>query len=515
MAAAERGSVAFDYILNLPSVNINYKNARGESALFIAAANGDLYKVQQLLAMPKVDVVAADKLTCTAQQIARDRGHHAIADLLDPILVQIRELVQKSDFASIIKMLIAAEDQQKLEKIISTLLSYLPREENLTIACISKLFNEILNIKEIDPNRLYNILFGFLNVDNTFINKPFLCAGATPLHFAILRADQALLIRLLQVPTKNVNSAAMCAKHGVAMTPLTLAVAEGVPLNMVQILCNAGADANTDDTNPIFYAIKRGNEEYIQILLPLIKGQRLYDAWQYSKAYGSSGITKLFEQPIVRLRMYLQCCNYQQAAYELLTIYDKFPQLYEEFFLKMSQFLPVNVSRAELLSQLGKKLLPLAWQRNYKNLCMEYLTDEPKLVNEVITDDGKTALHVLVADNDELLLEQLLAIDGVEIDKRIANPGRFGHLSTAVHIACYRGINTAILGKLLHHRASPHTRNFADEIPLLIATENEDANKVLLLLSLPDTPFLKRAYDIAHQRPRDHAFMAIFTNLKL
>lgn len=514
LAAAESGNAMFDYILKLPHLDVNHKNIRGESALFIAAARGDLIKVKALLTKPQLDLVAKDKLGNTAQQVARDAGHKEIAILLDPLAAQLRGLVQKPDFTNIIKILGAAKDnQQELENSINLLLNCLSAEENELVVFLNKLFDEIVKAKVFDANTLDKIILIILKKNNSLVNKPFLPEAVPPLHYALLRNDQGLLVcRLIQLQNINVNIAAVCVKYNAEMTPLALAVAGNWTTHVLQILCDAGADPNKDMSNTIQRAIKRKNLEQIKVLLPFVKGQALYDAWECSKAYGNRDTTQIFEQPLVRLRIYIQCGNYQQAAQELFNTYVELPQVYEEFTQKILQFLPANISREELAERLGRALIPLALKRNNKKLCIEYLSLAPKLVNEIVTEDGKTILHVIIAENDEATLEQLLKMEGLEINKPISNPVRFGHLSTAVHLACYQGVKVSILEKLLVQHATPHSKNAADETPLIIATENGDANKVVALLALPDTPDLQRAFDIAHQNSQDKEFLAIFTS---
>jgi ankyrin repeat protein len=509
LATAEPSNILFDYILALAHVDVNHKNIRGESALFIAAARGDTYKVKALIALHHIDLIAKDKLGITAQQIAIEKGHRVVAELLDPAAAQMRELVQKSDFVNIVKKITSSQDTQQIfENSISSLVKCLPAEENMLLAFLNRLFDEIIKAKTIDQKNFDNMLLFLLKLKNELINKPFL-AGTAPLNYALLRNDQSLLFsRLLPLRDINVNLAMLCAKYNAAMTPLALAVEEGWVPHTLQMLCEAGAEPN----NAMQRAIKKRNIEQVKILLPFVKGQTLYDAWQCSKAYGNPEITKLFEQPLIRFRMYLQCANYKQAAQDLLVIHDDYPQLYLEFSNNIAQFLSNGISRDKLMFLLGKELIPLAWKRNNKKLLMEYLARMPNIVNDVITEDGKTILHVVVEENDEDTLEKLFAINELVINKPIANPGRFADQSTAVHLACYQGVNGRVLEKLIKRGASAHASNAAGETALLIAAENGSAGKVLFLLAQPEVTLLRNAYDIAQQNPSNKEFMAIFTD---
>lgn len=83
-------------MLSVENINVNYKKKNGESALFIAAKQGNKEKVALLLQMPGVDVdakrIPGDG--CTALEIAKQNNHVAVASLIENKIKPMQEIQQ-------------------------------------------------------------------------------------------------------------------------------------------------------------------------------------------------------------------------------------------------------------------------------------------------------------------------------------------------------------------------------------------------------------------------------------
>jgi len=93
--AVEKHSVeVVTQVLSIPGINVNYKRANGESALFLAAKKGDTEKVKLLLAIENIDLATCDNTGKTAIQIARENTHHEVAQLIFESLKSLLSLLE-------------------------------------------------------------------------------------------------------------------------------------------------------------------------------------------------------------------------------------------------------------------------------------------------------------------------------------------------------------------------------------------------------------------------------------
>ncbi len=189
LAAAEKMHSAFDYLLNQPFCNINERNKYGDTPLIIAAANNDEYKVLRLLSDPNIDVNAKDKMGNSAEQIAKDKGLHRIARLLNPQVIQLAKNIKSSDFTAITQFFrtLIEQSSSQLEEYIEFLVINMPVELDSLMHFISDLLQEIQ--KNLNTNMqivvLRKLILALLKNNSDLINKPII-NGLSPFHYACL-----------------------------------------------------------------------------------------------------------------------------------------------------------------------------------------------------------------------------------------------------------------------------------------------------------------------------------------
>lgn len=123
----------FSKVLSVKEIDVNVKNAKAESALFVAASRGDVEKVKMLLTMPGVDIeakrVPGDGKT--AMQIAQENRHaHVVAlfacyDFIDRLL-QGKTIQEKMKLDYLVQL-----DQESLNSIFQCLISQGHEKKNV------------------------------------------------------------------------------------------------------------------------------------------------------------------------------------------------------------------------------------------------------------------------------------------------------------------------------------------------------------------------------------------------
>lgn len=108
------------------------------------------------------------------------------------------------------------------------------------------------------------------------------CTGLGPLHFAAYHGSLKLAKLLFQA-----NASVDIADRG-QLTPLHLACHENKSVEIVDFLCDVGADASALDSlkgTPLHWAVYRGNYDLVEALLGWESGKeatRVLDAIEYS-----------------------------------------------------------------------------------------------------------------------------------------------------------------------------------------------------------------------------------------
>ena len=85
LLAAEQGSAPRVEELLKEGVGVNDSNAEGETALMRAAANGHGGLTETLLTVHKADPTLKNKAGKTAEELAREKGHTATAEVFEKV----------------------------------------------------------------------------------------------------------------------------------------------------------------------------------------------------------------------------------------------------------------------------------------------------------------------------------------------------------------------------------------------------------------------------------------------
>jgi ankyrin repeat protein len=135
----------------------------------------------------------------------------------------------------------------------------------------------------------------------------------------------------------------------------------------------------------------------------------------------------------------------------------------------------------------------------YDKLLMHFPHSVYKVIN-YSTDKGYTALHYACENAHHQLLEKLLNLDILEINK----PNKQGN--TALHLACLHNHLPLVKQLLLHPQLNINTKNLAGDTPLHIAAKLNHYGSILIVKELLNMrSIIPQLKNNRHETPLDLA----------
>ena len=260
----------------------NVHNNDGETALYIAAVNGNSEVVEVLLERPDLDInrryQAQNALSRTVLWAAKDKNHlNVVQLLLEHPKTNITEGLLDNDTIAELTFYedIYAEEKYEMDDYLCQLLHVASMLGNLTTVTEIVHFNHsVINcLDRFHRTPLFwastrghtQVAELLLNDTQTQVNIRKSTTGGTALYQAAKYGHSDIIDLLLKHPHTDVNSGLITTE-----TPLLIAAENGHKLGVKLLLGHSSIDVNRGTRTPLMAASLKGNSEIVKQLLDMV-----------------------------------------------------------------------------------------------------------------------------------------------------------------------------------------------------------------------------------------------------